>query len=258
MSGRHARLAGGLAAVVAAGVLAVPLVGAQANGGGGGWGHGHDHGDDSGKVLFFTSDGMRQDAVEQFADDGDVPGFKALLKRGAHASDNGLLTQAPPNTGAGWFTLSTGAWPGVAGSTNNTFHINGNAFTASTAAFSNPSILQAETLAQAAERGGKKVAQIEWAGGRSGSIQGPTLDFRNFRSGRGVVTNYTEPPDNLPFAAQLGVQFDRADRRDRVDRRADQLQPRQGDAPARHRRRHRQVRRQRLHLRLQERPQDAL
>ena len=30
------------------------------------------------------------------------------------ASGNGLLTQAPPNTGAGWFTLATGAWPGVA------------------------------------------------------------------------------------------------------------------------------------------------
>ena len=29
------------------------------------------------------------------------------------ASDNGLLTQAPPNTGAGWFTLTHGAWPGV-------------------------------------------------------------------------------------------------------------------------------------------------
>ena len=71
-------------------------------------------------------------------------------------------------------------------------------------------MLQAETLAQAAERGGKKVAQIEWVGGRSGSIQGPTLDFRNFRSGRGVVTNYTEPPDNLPFAASLGLQFDQA------------------------------------------------
>jgi 2',3'-cyclic-nucleotide 2'-phosphodiesterase (5'-nucleotidase family)/predicted AlkP superfamily phosphohydrolase/phosphomutase len=208
MSGRHARLAGGLAAVVAAGVLAVPLVGAEANGGGD-WGHGHDHGDDSGKVLFFASDGMRQDAVEDYG--RDLPGFNEMLKRGAHASDDGLLTQAPPNTGAGWFSLTTGAWPAVTGSTNNTFHINGAAFTGSTAAFSNPSILQAETLAQAAERGGKKVAQIEWAGGRSGSINGPTLDYRNFRSGRGVVTNYTEPPDNLPFAAQLGVQFDRAD-----------------------------------------------
>ena len=38
-----------------------------------------------------------------------------------------MLTQAPPNTGAGWYTLATGAWPGVHGSTNNTFHKNGDA-----------------------------------------------------------------------------------------------------------------------------------
>ena len=31
---------------------------------------GHGHGDDSGKLLFFASDGLRQDAVEQYADDG--------------------------------------------------------------------------------------------------------------------------------------------------------------------------------------------
>ena len=43
-----------------------------------------------------------------------MPGFRELLRHGAKASGNGLLTQAPPNTGAGWFTLATGAWPGVA------------------------------------------------------------------------------------------------------------------------------------------------
>ena len=48
-----------------------------------------------------------------------------LLQNGASAAGDGLLTQAPPNTGAGWYTLATGAWPGVHGSTNNTFHING-------------------------------------------------------------------------------------------------------------------------------------
>ena len=43
-----------------------------------------------------------------------------------------------------------------------------------TAAFAHDaSVLQAETLAQSAERGGKKVAQIEWAGGRSGVDQRP-------------------------------------------------------------------------------------
>ena len=137
-----------------------------------------------------------------------MPGFRALLRHGAKASGNGLLTQAPPNTGAGWFTLATGAWPGVAGSTNNTFHVNGQPFGNSTSALGSPNVLQAETLAQSAERGGKKVAQIEWAGGRAGTIAGPTLDFRNFRSGRGVATNYIAPTDDPGFTAAFGLQFD--------------------------------------------------
>ena len=142
------------------------------------------HSDDrTDKLLFFASDGLRQDAVEQYAKKGVVPGFRDLLKNGAKASDNGLLTQSPPNTGAGWFTLATGAWPGVHGSTNNTFHVNGQPFGNSTSALGTPGVLQAETLAQATERGGKKVAQIEWAGGRSGSLRAdarlPQLPFRS-------------------------------------------------------------------------------
>ncbi len=263
---------GGLAAVAVGAALVAPIVGANANGGGHGNGHGHGHGDnDSGKLLFFASDGLRQDAVEEYADDGVVPGFKDLLRNGTRASDHGLMTQAPPNTGAGWFTLTTGAWPAVAGSTNNTFHVNGQPFANRTAAF-DPGVLQAETLAQAAERGGKKVAQIEWAGGRSGSTNGPTLDFRNFRSGRGVATNYIAPLDSPSFTAvlraavrpsgglrrQRAVPAGRADRRHGLDQRAPHVQPREGDAPARARRHRRQVRPQRLHLRQPQRPQDAL
>src|SRR3954447_4905973 len=157
------------AVLVAAVAAASPV--ALANGGRG-HDHGH-HGDKSGKFLFFTSDGMRQDAIERYAADGVVPGFRDMLKHGAFASGHGLLTQAPPNTGAGWFTMATGAWPAVHGSTNNTFHINNSpylagstsqvGFNTSTAALpSSGSILQAETLAQSAERGGKRVAQIEW------------------------------------------------------------------------------------------------
>ena len=93
-----------------------------------------------------------------------MPTIKGLLKNGAKASGGGILTQAPPNTGAGWYTLATGAWPGVHGSTNNTYHVNGSAFANSTSAFSAAS-LQAETIAQSAERAGLKVAQVEWAGG---------------------------------------------------------------------------------------------
>jgi hypothetical protein len=130
------------------------------------------------KIIFFASDGLRQDMVEDFASQGLMPAMARLLRSGARAADDGLLTQAPPNTGAGWHSLTTGAWPGVHGSTNNTFAINGQPFTNRATAF-DPGILQAETLAQAAERGGKKVAQIEWAGGRVGVINGPTIDFRD-------------------------------------------------------------------------------
>jgi 2',3'-cyclic-nucleotide 2'-phosphodiesterase (5'-nucleotidase family)/predicted AlkP superfamily phosphohydrolase/phosphomutase len=194
-----------LAAVLAIAAF-VPIVAAQATTGGG-----QHHGQIADKVLFFASDGLRQDQVAKYAKQGGVNGFANLLRGGAVASDNGLLTQAPPNTGAGWFTLTTGAWPAVHGSTNNTFHINGTNFANSTAAFGATNVLQAETLAQAAERGGKKVAQIEWAGGRSGAIQGPTLDFRNFRSVRGVVTNYTSPTDIPANITAFGVQYDKAD-----------------------------------------------
>jgi 2',3'-cyclic-nucleotide 2'-phosphodiesterase (5'-nucleotidase family) len=196
---RRVWIVAALIGTVAMVALALPWLDAQAQTGPGAPG--------GGKVLFFAADGMRQDAVAQYARAGAVPGFRGMLRRGARASGSGLLTQAPPNTGAGWFTLATGAWPGVAGSTNNTFHVNGADF-ATSKSFSSAGVLQAETLAQAAERGGKKVAQIEWVGGRSGAIRGPTLDYRNFRSGRGVATNYIAPGDSASFVAAFGLQFD--------------------------------------------------
>ncbi|MGZ9234488.1 MAG: 5'-nucleotidase C-terminal domain-containing protein [Anaerolineales bacterium] len=158
------------------------------------------------QVIFFASDGLRQDFVEAIPS-GLVPNFSKLLRSGTKASDGGLLTQAPPNTGAGWYSLATGAWPGVHGSTNNTFAINGAPFANRTSAF-DPGVLQAETLAQAAERGGKKVVQIEWAGGRVGVINGPTVDYRSFLSGRGVATNYSSPADSASFVTAFGLQFD--------------------------------------------------
>ncbi len=142
------------------------------------------------KAVFFAADGMRQDLVERFAAQGTMPTMRTLLRNGVKASGNGLLTQAPPNTGAGWYTLATGAWPGVAGSTNNTFHTNGAAFaTARNSAF-DAGTLQVETIAQSAERGGLKVAQVEWAGGANATINGPTVDYQTFHSGRGVTTNF--------------------------------------------------------------------
>lgn len=158
-------------------------------------------------AIFFVSDGMRQDLAEAYAGAGLMPTIQKLLRSGAKAADGGLLTQAPPNTGAGWYSLSTGAWAGVHGSTNNTFAKNGAVFSSRVAAFDS-GVLQAESLAQAAERGGKKVAQLEWAGGRNGVIQGPTIDFQSFFSGRGVATNYISPSDIASLVASFGLQFD--------------------------------------------------
>ena len=160
-----------------------------------------------GSAVLFVADGMRQDLAAQYAAQGLMPTMASFMKNGIQASGNGLLTEAPPNTGAGWYSLATGAWPGVHGSTNNTFHINGTNFANSTSAFG-VGIPQAESIAQAAERGGKKVAQVEFSGGAEMNIQGPTVDYRRFFSGRGVATNYVGPTDDARFTASLGLQFD--------------------------------------------------
>jgi 2',3'-cyclic-nucleotide 2'-phosphodiesterase (5'-nucleotidase family) len=166
----------------------------------------------SDKAVFFAADGMRQDAVKKYVSQGLLKTMGRFLKTGTFASGNGLRTQAPPNTGAGWYTLATGAWPGVHGSTNNTFHKSGAPFGNRTSAF-DPGTLQVESIAQSAERGGLKVAQVEWAGGRNANINGPTIDFQAFASGRGVATNFigtsTEPLfDDAAFIASFGLQFD--------------------------------------------------
>lgn len=163
-------------------------------------------------AVFFVSDGMRQDLVAKYAAQGLMPTMGSFLKNGTSAAGNGLLTEAPPNTGAGWYSLATGAWPAVTGSTNNTFHINGTTFSGRTSAFA-PGILQAESLAQSAERGGLKVAQLEWDAGANATIQGPTVDYRSFFSGRGVATNFVGGPsdalfDDPAFIAAFGLQFD--------------------------------------------------
>ena len=130
--------------------LVVSTIGAPAGAGGSDDGPGHDDGKgNDAPVLFFVADGMRQDLVEQFSATrtrgrSDLPAFAELLKKGSSASGGGLLTEAPPNTGAGWYSLATGAWPGVHGSTNNTFHVNGQPFGNSTSAF-NAGVPQAES-----------------------------------------------------------------------------------------------------------------
>jgi len=157
------------------------------------------------KAVFFASDGMRPDLMEKYAAAGAMPTYKSLMAAGVRGN-NGLLQGFPPNTGVGWYTLATGTWPSEHGSTNNTYHRTGEASFNNRTSFSALGTLQADTLAAAAERAGKKVAQIDWVGGANANIAGPTVDFVNFFSTRGVLAaplNATEQAG----AAAFGISY---------------------------------------------------
>ena len=142
------------------------------------------------RVVMFASDGMRPDFVDRFAAEGVMPTYQALMDAGA-TGDNGMLQAFPPNTGVGWYTLATGAYPAEHGSTNNTFFRAGDTFSNRTS-FSGAGVLQADTIANAAERAGKKVAQIDWVAGVAAGIQGPTVDFTSFFTNRGVLVGQAD------------------------------------------------------------------
>src|SRR6266542_979309 len=99
--------------------------------------------------------------------------------------------------------MATGAYPGEHGSTNNTFFRSGDTFSNRTS-FSSAGVLQADTIAEAAERAGKKVAQIDWVGGIQASqrgFHGPTVDFASFYSNRGVRVGVADPVEQAGAAA---------------------------------------------------------
>jgi len=160
------------------------------------------------KVVLFAADGMRPDLVDKYASAGAMPTMANLMSQGVKGQ-NGLLQGFPPNTGVGWYTLATGTWPSEHGSTNNTFHRTGESnFNNRTSL--GASILQADTIQQAAERGNKKIASVEWVGSRviTPSLQGPVIDFRNFFSTRGVLAfplNTTEQAGAAAFGVFYGV-----------------------------------------------------
>lgn len=146
------------------------------------------------KVILFAADGMRPDLVDKYAAEGAMPTMAELMAEGVKGR-NGLLQGFPPNTGVGWATLATGAWPGEHGSTNNTFFRAGDSFTTGSTSFAATGILQADTIAQAAERAGKTVVAMEWVAARGyvPALQGPVVDFRSFFSNRGILLNYDLP-----------------------------------------------------------------
>ena len=203
---------------------------------------------------------------------GRVPGFRELLRRGARASGNGLLTQAPPNTGAGWFTLATGAWPGVA-------RVDQQHLPRQRPALRQPHRgVRPRRAAGRDARAGGRARRQEGGPDRVGR-RAQRRDRRARRSTSATSApaaawppTTSRPPTRRAFTAAFGLQFDHPDGfagrapfpqaapapATGWSRRAALLQPRAGDAPARARRRRRQVRPQRLHLRQPRRRADAL
>ncbi|HKG42803.1 MAG TPA: alkaline phosphatase family protein [Gaiellaceae bacterium] len=158
------------------------------------------------RVVMFASDGMRPDLMQKYAQAGLMPTYKTLMNGGV-TGKNGMVQTFPPNTGVGWYTMATGTYPSEHGSTNNTYFRAGDAFSARTS-FSAANTMQADTIANAAERAGKKVAQIDWVGGAAANIDGPTVDFTSFFSNRGVLVgqaNATEQAGSAFFGVTYQV-----------------------------------------------------
>lgn len=165
--------------------------------------HHAGHGQAAGNpVVLFSSDGMRPDLMRRYAAEGAMPNYRHLMATGATGA-NGLEQGFPPNTGQGWYTLATGAWPGRHGSTNNTFFDTRQTFDQSdsfafhgnggSAGTQPKDVLEAQSIASSAERSGKRVAQIEWTGGMNADIAGPTVDYDTTFSKRGVVAVPADP-----------------------------------------------------------------
>lgn len=145
----------------------------------------------SAPVVLFASDGMRPDFVQRYSEAGLTPTFAELAAKGV-VGDNGLTQAFPPNTGTGWASLSTGTWPGVHGSINNTFYRTGDADFNNASSGFEPGILQAQSIAQSAEQYGKTVVSVQWTGtgGLAPAINGPVIDFRSSYSYSTVLANY--------------------------------------------------------------------
>src|ERR671925_154573 len=162
-------------------------------------------------VIFFSSDGMRPDLMEKYAGLGLMPTYAELLAQGVRGQ-NGMTQAFPPNTGVGWHTMATGTWPGEHGSMNNTYFRVGEGNFNNRTSFATDGVLQADHIAQAAERAGKKVVAVEWVAARNliPQLQGPVVDFRSFFSNRGILLNY-DLAGQPAGANAFGVSYQRVD-----------------------------------------------
>ena len=157
------------------------------------------------RVLIFISDGMRRDFMRRFVTEGKMPAFERLIELGID-SGKGMIPPVPPNSGVSWTTLATGASPSISGVTGNTFHDNTQPFTLSGISAWSPGANQSQTIAEAAEKAGLKVAVLGWqtfdrSTIKSGIVVEPSPQWLTTR---GVVANYDVPLSYTDIRDPLG------------------------------------------------------
>lgn len=139
-------------------------------------------------LLLFAVPGMQQDLLARFSTDGALPTMSAMDSNGASGS---LVDPSPATTGTVLSTFLTGAWPAEHGIVGDTFFRTGSPSFTDVSQWNDPGLLQADTLAQAAERAGKQVVAIGWDGaaGLDPALAGPVVGEPIALSQAGLVTN---------------------------------------------------------------------
>jgi 2',3'-cyclic-nucleotide 2'-phosphodiesterase (5'-nucleotidase family) len=167
--------------------------------------------DGASPVLLFAAPGLRLDQLEQLAAGGEMPAFAALLADGARA-EPGMVAPVPATTGLGLPTLLSGAWPAEHGIVNDVFYRTGSPDFADVATWTDPGLIQIDTLPQAVERAGKTVASIGWPGvaGLDPALQGPVVDQPQVFSPPTVLSTSDLVADPVDLS-QVDVTYDRVD-----------------------------------------------
>lgn len=111
-------------------------------------------------VVLLSIDGARTDLVQDFADEGVLPNMKRLIDDGVFAE--GAIPVLPPVTAPSHASIITGASPSRTGIVSNAFRTVQRGSYRYAGGFS--TVMEVETLWEAAERAEKRVAAVVWPG----------------------------------------------------------------------------------------------
>ncbi|MFT4037045.1 MAG: 5'-nucleotidase C-terminal domain-containing protein [Thermomicrobiales bacterium] len=152
-------------------------------------------------LIVAAVSGWNDHYARGLIDGGELPAIGALAADGSVAP---LLT--PGGTGPELTSLLTGSWPGENGVVSDTFFRTGSPSFEDIASWTDPGIVQGDTLPLAAERAGLSVAAVGWPGldDEDAILQGPVIGAAQAFSWPGVVRSRASD-DEVAAAANFGA-----------------------------------------------------